>query len=264
MKLASCCLGLLLCAVPRQALAQTPNKSGATSEPPSPLAVPAAPQSTFPASLSGPRGNSSPPGVSAAPLSTDADPTQPPRAVPARLSAFEPQGRVWYGWQTLATDLAAVSIAYLALSEQQPVASSPASAPEDRSGPSAASLLAGLGAATFVLGAPAIHLVHGRPDSAAISLGLRLGLPVVGGLAGFGLAGGNCPATTDSDCAKNSPVLLIAVGAIVGLITASAIDASQLAYEKPKPKAGPIAQLGYSPVLSADRKQAGLRVFGTF
>ena len=63
----------------------------------------------------------------------------------------------------------------------------------NRSGPSAASLLAGLGVATFVLGAPAIHVAHARPDSAAISLGLRLALPVVGGLAGLGLAGRQLP-----------------------------------------------------------------------
>jgi hypothetical protein len=278
MKLVGCCLGLLLCALPQRALAQGSEKSPASAkpvalpEPPSAPGVTSPPQSSEAApALPSDATARAPSGGDALADSNASTPASTTELTPATAEkrandrwddrSAENDKRVWYGWQTLATDLAAVSITYLALKQQGPTDPSAGRAP-DHSGPSAGSLLGGLAVATFVFGAPAVHLVHRRLDSAGISLGLRLALPALGGLAGLGLAGG-CSANA-TDCAKSSPVLAIVVGAVVGSITASALDASTLAFEKPKPKARPIAQLGCAPVLSADGKQLGLRVFGTF
>ena len=53
--------------------------------------------------------------MSAAPQSTDTDLTNPQRAALARLSAFEPQERAWYGWQTLISDAVSLSVTTVGL-----------------------------------------------------------------------------------------------------------------------------------------------------
>jgi hypothetical protein len=71
----------------------------------------------------------------------------------------------WYGWQTLLTDGGAIALPVIASAFQNEPATIVA-------------LCAGAGA--FVLGAPIVHLAHGRRGAFALSLGLRLALPALG------------------------------------------------------------------------------------
>ncbi|HEX8108422.1 MAG TPA: hypothetical protein VF516_11875, partial [Kofleriaceae bacterium] len=74
-----------------------------------------------------------------------------------------------------------------------------------------------IAAGTYVLGGPLLHVVHGRPGRAAISLAMRVGLPVVAaGLLSSGHDGWDALV----------PFLLGAVG---GTLTASIVDAAVLA-----------------------------------
>jgi hypothetical protein len=217
MKLVGCCLGLLLCALPRQALAQQ---------------------------------------------STDADPTEPPGAVSARLSALEPQRRVWYGSETLIADAVSLSVTAIGLTL---LATSDPGAPDygEPMSPwfAVGGGLALIGAAGYVLAPLGIHASHYRNGAALGSAGLRVFLPLLS--AGIGSRVG---------CGSDKPGLFCdgntgaGVGFIVGVLGASALDAGLLAWDNagPTPPADARASFGVAPLLSADRKQAGLRVFGAF
>ncbi len=86
----------------------------------------------------------------------------PPPALPTR----------WYGWQTLASDAGALGLFGVFLAAD---------------GTNAAHASAGvpLGVASgalFLLGPPVIHLWRGQPRAGFASLGLRVALPLLGGL----------------------------------------------------------------------------------
>jgi hypothetical protein len=77
--------------------------------------------------------------------------------------------------------------------------------------------------AVYGLGAPVVHVAHGRYGVALGSLGLRVGLPVLGGLVTWKMAG----------CAGGDLCGLAAIpGAVFGAASAIAIDASALAWER--------------------------------
>lgn len=98
--------------------------------------------------------------------------------------------------------------------------------------------LALLGVAGYMLGAPLVHLAHGRGGAAFKSLGLRTALPMLGALAGFkvgpndlvcaqtaqsyegGHGGGSCPGGSITGALG---------GLLIGSIAAAAIDAKYLA-----------------------------------
>lgn len=132
-----------------------------------------------------------------APPVTPASPASPP--IPLRRAT------VWYGWQTLLADGAGILI------------SATAETP------------AGFVAGSFIA-PPVIHLAHGRPLAALESGGLRLGLPLAGGLVGAGIM-----ANSNDDYAVLGGV---AIGATLGYLTAVIVDAAVLGYEKPS---GPAA-----------------------
>jgi len=140
----------------------------------------------------------------------------------------------WYGWQLLAADLGTTTC------------------------------FVGLQSGICVVGywgaGIGIHLAHGRPGLAGVSIGLRTGLPALG--AGIGLAIANCPArqasprttvTTEVDggtvtyttggdwdfCGLGEA----AIGVLVGAVIASAVDAA-IAYERvaPETPAAPVAR----------------------
>lgn len=76
----------------------------------------------------------------------------------------------------------------------------------------------GVGVATLALGAPALHLYHHQPGRAVASLGLRVGLP----LAGMAIGAAGAQKGTDAEIA------LPAIGAVIGVVAASAIDIGYL------------------------------------
>jgi hypothetical protein len=122
----------------------------------------------------------------------------------------KPRKPRWYGWQTLATDGAALTALVL-------------SASTDQDG----SALLGLGLAAYVLGGPIVHMAHDRAGVGAGSLGMRIGAPLLGGAIGSKAA--NCRDETDRGifCGIGE----IAVGILIGAGTAIAIDAAVLARE---------------------------------
>lgn len=133
-----------------------------------------------------------------------------------------PRVRNWYGWQTLAVDGLADGflVAGLATDEQSFVN---------------AWLI------SFPLGTPVIHAFHRNPLETGVSLALRVGFPVMGAL--FGSLGEN-PFDT---CSNPEPAMpggrepdptlcpskAALVGAAVGGLLATGLDAGFLAFEKP-------------------------------
>ena len=105
--------------------------------------------------------------------------------------------------------------------------------------------LAGWGVAGYFLAAPIVHVAHGRGVQAVQSFGLRAGLPLLGGLAGYRLGpndmvcdlgrpdpqygdgGGGCPEGSISG---------MLVGALAGGVTAVVLDWKYLTkYQKTVP-----------------------------
>lgn len=112
----------------------------------------------------------------------------------------------WYGWQTLIADGASLIVV--------PLGAAAAGSPE---------VAAGAFIGGYLLAAPIIHFAHGRPGIGAASLGLRLGMPLLG-LAAGALA---------DDCGGGDFCAVgPAIGMALGMLGAVALDASLLAYEK--------------------------------
>jgi hypothetical protein len=124
-------------------------------------------------------------------------------AVSSSASASEtpadPSARSWYGLQTLVADGGALA-----------------------GGIATSGTLFFPG---YLLGAPIVHAIHGRPLRGFLDLGLRLGLP----FAGAALLGG---AKYLGSRESGPPLLAFSVlGAASGAITAVALDATVLAWD---------------------------------
>ena len=118
---------------------------------------------------------------------------------PAGLVRIAAEKRVWYGWQTLATD--ASSLAPLVLM-----------AAMDGGG---AEVFVPLALGTYVLGGPIVHAAHGNWGRAVGSLSLRIGAPILCVLPVAGI-----------------PVEAFATaGLLVGAALAVTLDATVLARE---------------------------------
>jgi hypothetical protein len=186
----------------------------------------------------------------APPSRTVVSETPRPVPVPVAVPTQVETRRQWYGWQTLSTDGAALSLLVL----------SGALLSNDNSDSGGFALdSVELAAGTYVLGGPIVHAAHQNWGAAAASLGLRVGLPLTGIL--FGSAG----------CANDSDTHLcgaVGLGALLGIGTAIAVDASALGYEQvPVTSAAttrqPLAAIS-TPYVVADAHRALLGVMGTF
>jgi hypothetical protein len=133
----------------------------------------------------------------------------------------------WYGYQTLALDAAAISAGALAWSHAGEVHAGRVGSPTF--------IWGSIAAAAWFGGAPLVHMLHDRSESAAYSFVLRLGLPFVAALVGTGLwaAGwGGCTA-----CLYAIPPL-----AGVAILTPMVADAAILSREpatSPPPRREP-------------------------
>jgi hypothetical protein len=111
----------------------------------------------------------------------------------------------WYGWQTLTADALSIGTVFATQGDAATV-----------------------GFVGYLAGAPIIHAVHGNVAKGGGSVGLRIGLPVVGG--GIGLAFASC----------NGPYYCrfeaFGLGFLGGMVAAVAIDSAALAYERQPPK----------------------------
>jgi hypothetical protein len=156
----------------------------------------------------------------------------------------------WYGWQTLTSDAASISAVGTGIKFE--------TAP-----------LAYLGVAGYYLGAPIVHIAHGRVGVAFASLGLRLGLPSLGGAIGFATAG---PCTESErrgffGCAFHG-WNEAAIGGLIGLGAAIAIDSALLAHGKrpvdPPRESGMPRLTSVAPSYDPATRAAAVGVGGTF
>lgn len=127
--------------------------------------------------------------------------------------------RVWYGWQTLLSDLTGVGLIALIAAEEEEA-------------------LAVAGFVVFGLGSPIVHFAHGNTPAGVISFGIRatsIGLLFLGGVLLSETLfddgdGGNFDDTTQ----VIGTVAVIA--SLPGALTAVIVDASLLAFEQRRPE----------------------------
>jgi len=114
----------------------------------------------------------------------------------------KPPPEHWYGWQLLLSD--AASLAFYSSSVRFDAG--------------------GIGSVVgFVAVPPVIHLLHGQGGHAALSAGLRLGLPVLGAVAfGYTTCG---KSSSDSDPLTPCELGLWVIGAGLGVLGAIGVDA---------------------------------------
>jgi hypothetical protein len=152
---------------------------------------------------------------------------------------------VWYGWQTLSTDAAALALG-LGLGQVNPKVGG-------------YTVLGG-----YLLGGPTVHILHGQYGRAGISLGLRAVLPLTLGLGGLALGSAQCDKQSDSssEIPGMCSVLLGSLGAITGgvagIIGASALDMGFVARKQEPIKEG----VSWSPVLAPQRDGVVLGAVG--
>ena len=138
------------------------------------------------------------------------------RAQQARAREAGP--RKWYGWQIVLADVATAACF--------------------------AGLQQGICIVPYVASGPAIHLAHGHTGRFGASLGLRFGLPGVGGAIGYLLA--DCPPKTGGwdFCGLGN----VAIGTLVGMGIAAGIDAA-IAFTRVDPNASPEPRARPTPVI---------------
>jgi hypothetical protein len=112
----------------------------------------------------------------------------------------------WYGWQTLAVDAGTLGVA---LTTKGATGSSPAAL--------------GVLASGYALGGPIVHLAHGSLIKAGESFGLRLALPVIGGLIG---------AAFERCAFQCTGGIYTVTGVLIGYVAAVAIDSAVIARER--------------------------------
>lgn len=145
-------------------------------------------------------------------------------------------GKRWYGWQTLTIDAGAGAVFFLGTQSRG-----------DRHFPDVGgSVLMPMGGSGLLVGAPIAHFSHRRFGAGALSLGMRVGLP----LAGFGVA----ELAKGSDGAKIGAVAL-------GVASASILDATLLAW-KPQVET---KRVSFTPTAAWDGARGGtVGVAGAF
>jgi len=152
----------------------------------------------------------------------------------------------WYGYQTLASDGAALGLLVAGLTSSE------------RSG------MAWAGVATYALGAPVVHASHGNWGSGGKSLLLRTGSPIVGCAVGamvgilatpFAPADPDQSEHGDGHLSMGIPLRIAAYTAIGGMVGGAAIasffDASTFAHEKKQRVTASSTTLQWRPTVSA-------------
>lgn len=160
----------------------------------------------------------------------------------------------WYGWQTLLTDAASITLITAGAMVQDGNSHS-----QDGNRMLGTSLML-TGLAGYVAGAPIMHFGKRQPGRGLGSIAMRVSLPFVGGVIGAESA--SCHASSDESgyCGVGEAALGVGLGAL----TAIALDASVLAWAPMKEEGNAEASFGFAPVIAKDGKSAELRVFGRF
>jgi hypothetical protein len=166
----------------------------------------------------------------------------PAANVPVVPLAAAPPERVWYGWQVLIVDLAALGAA-IAADETDSVR---------------------LGGAAVLAYGVVSPLMHSRRSGwrSLGSLALRVGLPLAGMLATFDMScGGNHSDPGDGSCSDGSEGALLGVAAAVILDDLFAFTDVKPA---PLPASPPATRASLTPTLTFNRGTPGLGLAGTF
>jgi hypothetical protein len=180
-------------------------------------------------------------------------PAPTPQASPAEALIAPPSrtpealDEVWYGWQTLVADAAALATG---------IAGGVAN-----SGP-----VAGLAYGGYVLAPPIVHWTHGKVGIGFASLSLRVfappGMLLIGALFG-GLANHQSP--------ESGAAIGAMTGLIAGYIGTVVIDAALFGYEKQQPTGATrgkgtreLPRFTASPTFDANKSRATFGLAGTF
>jgi hypothetical protein len=217
-----CWMAMISTARAQPAPAEPPPEAAPTLEP-----DPTAAASSAPAPVAAPA-PSVPPASPPAPTSSEQTP--PLFTAPAPASDPAEPERESYGWQIAIADAAGLMLLF----------------GTDHSQGSATA-----GVIVYMLGGPVIHAAHDQPARGGASLALRLALPVASAWLW-----GRC-SSHEEECENDGAV---AVGLVLGAVTAMVLDATALSHPI---KARP-AQLTWTPRVTATRQQVGLGVLGQF
>jgi hypothetical protein len=166
-----------------------------------------------------------------APPETTPPKTTPPRTTPPRTPVPDttlpettpPESpRHWYGWQTLLVDAGSLALLVAGAEAQS-------------------SVVGGLAGMSYAAGPSFVHLAHGRGVQAIGDVLIRVGVPVAFAVAG-GLIAVDTSSPNESSEEAGLPNWLggAALGLVIGVVTAVAIDAAALAWE-PRTHASPSA-----------------------
>jgi hypothetical protein len=126
--------------------------------------------------------------------------------------------------------------------------------------------------AIYGLGAPAVHLGHGRYGAAALDFGLRVTGPVILSLTGFAIdMAASSPCSSDSWCFRG--LAGASIGLIAGYVSVVVTDAAFIAREDAPPEDAATAhprstaagvEWTVAPMMSRGAGPTGLAVAGTF
>jgi hypothetical protein len=170
-------------------------------------------------------------------IAQEAPGVHPAMPQPVAADVPEPSQVERYGWQIGLLDTAALVMVLVG-------------AESDEGG------VAVLGAGTYVLSGPTVHLMRGHKGRALGSLALRVALPVVG--AEIASAGYSCNAAVEDDCGGESMARIL-VGGMAGILVAGAIDWFVLSKEKRK-----AGSLGIQPTISPTNGGGQVGLMGVF
>jgi hypothetical protein len=177
------------------------------------------------------------------------------RPLPAPAEHPAPDGpERWYGWQVAVAD--ALSVGLIAAGLAVAGSADESDSAIARTGV----VLSSLGFVAYLGGAPVLHGVHERPALRALgSLGLRVGLPLVG--VGLGTALANCGSSNDDSFGEGfCEVVGGGLGLVIGMVTAMVMDAA-LSFEPIEPVTTGVA---LAPVLRVEHGRAIGGVSGRF
>lgn len=181
-----------------------------------------------------------------APAPTPEPAASVPVPPPTSLPEAEP-ARDWYGWQLLINDFVALG----ALG---------GAAAAGVKGKTAIAVIVPV-AIVYDLGGPTIHWLHQRKAIAGASLGVRIGVPFVGVMAGAAIAGcGSDESSSATSCRSRGA----GYGALFGFAAATAIDAAFLAWDAPRAASNKAAAIRWAPFATPVEGGGALGVVGSF
>lgn len=225
-------LGFALC---REAAADEASGESTTALP---GGTPSA-ESTAPSAAPVPA-ESTAPSVAPTPVAAGAVGVRPSETPPAVAAPYTTVSEVhasaaprrWYGWQIIIADVTSSVVLVTLVHKAE-----------------------GYTLLPYLVLAPSVHVANGNPVTALASVGLRVGMPIVGLLIGAAFAGG---------CNGSSEECLVgpAYGMLIGMVGAMVVDASVLAYDEPRHERRKASTL--APTVAVDGRGARIGLAGSF